>query len=258
MAINQNEIPILEFDDAKDAFINAPDLHKNIGKSRCCVVTYFYEAVQKKLAEGLLTQVAAMPSSISPDVPVYEMMMDGKPVNLCLGYLGSAGAAMTLEELIALGMDKFIVCGGAGVLVPDIAVGHLVVPTAAVRDDGASYQYAPPSRAINANERAVHVIADTLRSENIPFIDGKTWTTDAIYRETRDRIALRVAEGCLTVEMEAAAYFAVSQFRGVTLGQILYGGDDLSGDVWDSRSWSNRRDVRENLIDLSARCCLRL
>jgi uridine phosphorylase len=87
---------------------------------------------------------------------------------------------------------------------------------------------------------------------------GKTWTTDAPYRETPARIAARRSEGCIAVEMEAASLLAVAQFRGVVLGQVLYGGDDLSGGEWDDRSWQSRRDVREQLFWLAAEACLGL
>jgi purine-nucleoside phosphorylase len=97
-------------------------------------------------------------------------------------------------------------------------------------------------------------IERVLNRERIPFIKAKTWTTDAIFRETEAKIAKRVSEGCVTVEMEAAAFFAVSKFRNVLLGQILYGGDDLSGIEWDKRSWSRREMIRTNLVDL----CLKI
>ena len=87
---------------------------------------------------------------------------------------------------------------------------------------------------------------------------GKTWTTDAPYRETPNEIAQRRREGCLTVEMESAALMAVAQYRDVTLGQVLYGGDDLSGAEWDNRDWQTRHAVRENLFWLCAEACLAL
>jgi hypothetical protein len=59
--------------------------------------------------------------------------------------------------------------------------------------------------------------------------------------------------------MEAAAFFAVAKFRGVTLGQILYGGDDVSGTgKWDHRGWHKQYQVRERLFWLSAEACLEL
>jgi nucleoside phosphorylase len=93
----------------------------------------------------------------------------------------------------------------------------------------------------------------------VPYVTGKTWTTDAVYRETPAKIARRKAEGCITVEMEAATFFAVAQFRGVPFGQILYGGDDLSGDLWDQRDWiKGQVSTREKLLWLAAEACLSL
>lgn len=56
--------------------------------------------------------------------------------------------------------------------------------------------------------------------------------------------------------MEAAAFFAVAQFRGVVLAQLLYGGDDVSGDEWDSRHSEERASVRERVFWLAAEACL--
>jgi hypothetical protein len=51
--------------------------------------------------------------------------------------------------------------------------------------------------------------------------------------------------------MEAAAIFAVAEFRGITAGQLLYAADDLSADEWDHREWSSQTGVRERLFDLA-------
>ena len=122
----------------------------------------------------------------------------------------------------------------------------MVVPTAAIRDEGTSYHYlaaAGPS-PVGAGGRGDP--CDAAR-HGVPHVTGTTWTTDALYRETRDKVARRVAEGCLTVEMEAAAFFAVAAFRGVAFGQLLYAGDDLSGDGWDQRGWDAHAEGRELL-----------
>ncbi|MFN7035493.1 MAG: purine-nucleoside phosphorylase, partial [Bellilinea sp.] len=87
---------------------------------------------------------------------------------------------------------------------------------------------------------------------------AKTWTTDGIYRETVARRAKRLAEGCQVVEMEAAAFFAVAQFRGVTFGQLVYGGDLVVPEGWDSRHWHKRADDRERIFWLAVQACLRL
>jgi uridine phosphorylase len=155
-------------------------------------------------------------------------------------------------------MRRFIACGGAGVLHREIVAGHVVVPTSAVRDEGTSYHYLPPAREVSPTPAAVEAIEAALGAAGVDYLTGKTWTTDAIYRETPGKIARRRDEGCLTVEMEAAAFFAVAQFRGVQFGQILYGGDDVSGQEWDSRHWQKRTSTREKLFWLAAEAALRL
>jgi uridine phosphorylase len=163
-----------------------------------------------------------------------------------------------LEATIAFGCRKFIVCGGCGVLARDIAVGNLVVVSGAVRDEGTSYHYLPPGHQVDAHPAGVTAIQKALTQRGLHYLTGKTWTTDAPYRETPSKIAARLAEGCLTVEMEAAALMAAAQFRGVVLGQVLYGGDDLSGDTWDNRAWTSRTHVRESLFWLAVEACLEL
>jgi uridine phosphorylase len=132
------------------------------------------------------------------------------------------------------------------------------VVSGAIRDEGVSYHYLPPDREVTANESGVNALVNTLNNQGIPCRVGKTWTTDAPYRETLNKIARRRGEGCLTVEMESAALMAVAQFRNVVFGQALYGGDDLSGIEWDNRSWQSRSDIRESLFWLCADACLTL
>lgn len=123
---------------------------------------------------------------------------------------------------------------------------------------GPSYHYLGPAHEVSASPEGVAAIERVLQSRDIPYIVSKTWTTDAPYRETAEKVRTRKAEGCLTVEMEAAAFFAVAQFRGVTLAQMLYGGDDVSGGEWDSRGWDSRTEVRENVFWLAVEACLQL
>ena len=157
-----------------------------------------------------------------------------------------------------MGCRKYIACGSCGVLRKEIAVGHLIIPTAAVRDEGTSYHYVAPAREIAANQRVVKIIEATLAGRNIPYIKAKTWTTDAFYRETPLKIQRRKNEGCVTVEMEAASYMAVSQYNNVEFGQILYAGDNLGGDKWDHRDYNSRTEVRELVLRAALDACLKM
>jgi uridine phosphorylase len=221
------------------------------------VITFFREVLENMEKNGL-TRVVKYLNCETMDVPLYEMETLGKKVHLFLGYVGAAGSAAFLEELIACGFSKFIVCGGAGVLRKDIAVGHLVIPVSAVRDEGVSYHYLPPAREVECHPEVIAKIEAELTRCGVDHIKAKTWTTDSFYRETEKKVELRRSEGCVTVEMEAAAFFAVAKFRNVKLGQILYGGDDLSAVTWDGRNWHDRTEIRKNLVELGIRVCLSL
>jgi uridine phosphorylase len=165
--------------------------------------------------------------------------------------VGAPLAAGFLEELIALGGRRFVACGGAGVIDPRVGAGHVVVPTSAVRDEGTSFHYLPASRTVDTDPAMVARLCAVLTRHGIAHDTGRTWTTDAIYRETPGKVALRRREGCLTVEMEHAALVAVARFRGVAFGQYLYGGDDVTGPVWDGRDWQANTPRREALFHLA-------
>jgi uridine phosphorylase len=252
--MRKEEYPILEFDDTRVAKIEPSLSHKKTDGYEYCVITFFREVLESMEKEGRIKVVKYL-NCETLDIPIYEMEYMGKKIHLFQGYLGAAGSAAFLEELIALGFNKFIVCGGAGVLRKDVAVGHLVIPVSAVRDEGVSYHYLAPAREIECNPEVVAKIEEDFNKHKIAYIKARTWTTDAFYRETEKKVELRKLEGCVTVEMEAAAFFAVAKFRNVKLGQILYGGDDLSGVDWDSRKWHNRADIRKNLVEISIRIC---
>ena len=250
----KNKYPILEYDPSRRAVLEPSEVKANRGKLPLhCVLCFFREVVGKLRGKHrILTRLGSEMGMI----PVYGMKQGGRTLAVMQAPVGASLSASILDELIALGSRKFIVVGGAGVLDRSITFGHVVVPTAAIRDEGTSYHYMLPGREVAPGLRAVSAIKRVLRKNGIPFVTGKTWTTDAPYRETRAKVRMRRAEGCITVEMEASALFAVARFRGVDLGQILYGGDDVSGDKWDKRKWGDRHSVRERLFYLAVQSCL--
>ena len=150
-----------------------------------------------------------------------------------------------------------IACGSCGVLDGSLPMGHVIVPTEAIRDEGTSYHYLAPGTPALPNSACLTAIETTLQRHHVPYQKTKTWTTDAFFRETRGKIKHRREQGCGCVEMEAAAFFAVASFRGIRLGQMLYGGDDVSGDSWDNRNWIDGAwSTRERLLQLAVEACL--
>ena len=163
-----------------------------------------------------------------------------------------------LEEVIEGGCTTIVACGGCGALADDLALGHVVVVSSALRDEGTSFHYLPPSRTVAADPEVVRHLEAFLERRGVPYTTGMTWTTDAFYRETRAKVSRRREEGCITVEMEASALIALARFRGIRLGQLLYAGDSLAGQDWDHRGWVKAHDVREQLFWLAADAAVEL
>ena len=255
--MQRDDAPILEFDPSPTAVIEPTEHIDPTDIPHHAVLCFFQDVIAKAVDEFDSREIDEVRSEIGL-VPVYELNVEGSRLALVHPGVGAPLAAAFLEELIARGVTRVIACGGAGVLVPEIALGHVIVPTAAIRDEGTSYHYLAPSREVQPSPEAVAAIIATLERHGIPHVTGKTWTTDALYRETREKAARHVAEGCLTVEMEAAAFFAVARFRGITFGQLLYAGDDLSGDVWNARGWDHHETGRQQLFRLATEAVLRL
>jgi uridine phosphorylase len=250
--------PILEYDPDPHAVLEpAQNIHHLDAMPRRAVLCFFQEVITALIQQGKLMALHSLKSEMGHH-PIFELSYRGSRLAVFHPGVGAPLAAGFLEELIALGCEKFIACGGAGVLDSSLAVGHILVPTAAIRDEGTSYHYLPPGREVQANPAAIEAIEATLTEHKVPYLKTKTWTTDAFYRETAGRIQQRKADGCLTVEMEAAAFFAVARFRSVSLGQILYGGDDVGSEQWDSRDWETHTPLREKLFWLAVEACLRL
>ena len=256
--MNEDSYPILQYSDERQAIIEPAEHIRPLEGMPCHgVITFFQDVIDHFVEQGLAEELTALPSEMGVH-RIYVHEFQGQPIALIHPGVGAPLAAAILEETIALGCRNFIACGGAGVLDRTIAVGHLLVPISAVRDEGTSYHYLPPGREVEPTPQAVTAIERVLARHRIDYLLAKTWTTDGVYRETRARTALRRSEGCLAVEMEAAALFAVARFRNVKIGQILYGGDNLDSEAWDNRGWQSRWSISEKLVELAAEACLEL
>lgn len=249
--------PLLEFDPDRTAFIEPGAVRRPADVPTACVLTWFHDATAR-LVERLGGVQVVENRWEDGAHPLFEVQLEGQRVGIAPMPIAGAAAGSMVEELIAFGCRSFVACGGAGSLRPDITPGHLVVVTSALRDEGLSHHYLPPGRVVESDAGSVALLEETLTDHGVPFVSGRTWTTDAFFRETPRKIAARREEGCITVEMEAASIAAVAQFRGAPLAQLLYGGDDLSGATWDHRSWTSRHAVRDNMLVLALDAVLRI
>ncbi len=252
------DLPLLEDDLDSPGFIEPRSTGHGTDMPSRVVFCFFVEMIDKIAARDDARLVETRMWAHGPH-RVLEIVHRGERLAVVHAGVGAPLAGGLLEEVIALGGREFVAVGGAGALVPGLVMGHAVIVESAVRDEGTSFHYAAPSRVIEADPRLVACVVATLTDAGVPFVTGRTWTTDAPYREARTRVARRVdVDGCITVEMEASALLAVAAYRGARLVSLLYAGDSLAGDDWDHRGWHSAFDVREGLFWLAADAALRL
>jgi len=147
--------------------------------------------------------------------------------------VGAPGAVILVEEMIACGMEALVVAGSAGSLQPHLPIGSIVVPTEAIREEGTSHHYAPAGEVALASPTVVDAVSAALDERGVAFSTGRQWTTDAVYREHREKIARYRAEGVLAVDMELSALYTLARFRGIACGAVLAISDELHGDAWE-------------------------
>lgn len=146
--------------------------------------------------------------------------------------VGAPAAAVMLEELIAWGVKDFVSIGLAGSLKEDLPPGSLVVCDRAFRDEGTSHHYIEGNAFIGPDPALTGRLEAALQAARLPYTKGPTWTTDAIYRETPLEVRYFREQGALVVEMEAAALFAVAQYRGAHLASCFSVSDTLAYLEW--------------------------
>ena len=219
--------------DALSQPIITPDMIFGEKRRLCktCIVTFSQVILENVLESFEYTQLARI-NACNGSTPIYGLRDGERTIAVYLSPPGSAVAATDIIEASWLtGAEHFIVFGSAGSLDRAATEGKLVVPTAAYRDEGMSYHYAPAAPYIEMP--GAQTVAEVFDRLGVPYVRGRTWTTDAIYRETRARMLQRREEGCVCVEMEAAGAQAVCSHYGFHLYYFLMTGDVLDLPAWD-------------------------
>jgi uridine phosphorylase len=147
-------------------------------------------------------------------------------------FIGAPYAGMLLETLIVRGARRIVFLGWCGALSPDLKIGDLVVPTAAIVDEGTSAHYPPADSQTAPSPLIVAAVDEALANAETQARQALIWTTDAAFRETRERVTAYQRRGAVAVDMETSALFAVAAFRQVEIGAVLIVSDSLAGDRW--------------------------
>ena len=247
------QLALTEFDDEDIAVLEPSALIRGERAPEAVVICFFREVVDELIAAGA-ERIDRTGMLHGFEVSLLVRWGD---IGVLFPGVGAPLAVAAIEETIARGARRFVAVGGAGALLPDLVLGHAVVVDGAVRDEGTSFHYLPEGREVEADPAGVALLQQVLDARDIPYVTGKAWSTDGLYRETPARVARRRDEGCAVVEMEASAFIAVARHRKLKMAHLLYAGDSLAGDEWDHRGW-HEASVRRDLFEAAADAVLRL
>lgn len=225
-----------EFDMNKIAVINPSDIVSKKENFPEVAIACYSKILFDKIVDKCEGKLIGELSNTVGKKNIYEIEYNGKSIVIFNIGAGAPMAATDIEDIHEMGAQKFIVFGNCGVLDKTIEDCSIIIPTEAIRDEGTSYHYMAPTRLVKVNEKYREEFIKLLQEMNYSYTEGTTWTTDAFYRETRDKVERRKNEGAKVVEMEASAIQAVCNFRGIDLLTFFYAGDNLDIPNWDKRS----------------------
>lgn len=188
-----------------------------------------------EMLEGLVERTGAR-SVPFPGSLLYRLYQtlgpSGRMVTLAGPFFGAPHAVMGMEKLIALGCTRFWFLGWCGSLQPDLVVGDVVLPAAAISEEGTSSHYPIDGRFPASDPDLNRQLALLLHREGIVFRKGDIWTTDAPYRETPTRVKGFRSRGVLAVDMEGSALMTVAAFRSVPISGLMVVSDELGHLKW--------------------------
>ncbi|PSP79433.1 hypothetical protein BRC88_08805 [Halobacteriales archaeon QS_4_69_225] len=161
------------------------------------------------------------------------------PVTGTVGYVpvhesgvGAPVTATITENVIAAGAEVIVMLGGCAALQTEIAPDAAILPTDTIRDEGVSYHYIPGNEPVTATQPLVDSLEKSLSTAGFDTVQGTTWTTSAMYRETLPEIEHYQQNGVVSLDMESAAIWAVCQYRGVDAATVQHIGDYLTAEEW--------------------------
>ena len=144
---------------------------------------------------------------------LWETERDDLRIGIVGRAVGAPFAVLVAEQLFASGCELLVSVTSAGQVAPNLQPPCFILIDRALRGDGTSANYVPPSPFIDADPDIIERASRGVTRLAFPTLRGATWTTDAPFRETRTALAAAAAAGVLAVEMEAAALYAFGQAR---------------------------------------------
>ncbi len=247
---------IHSYDVKTESFVKLKDFYeKNEYVTDTCLIVFSYKVYAYLLKTYVCKKISEI-RACNGHIDIMLLEYKNKKIAFYLTQIGSTMCAQgMIEAAWLIGAHHFILAGSCGSLDEAKTKERYVIPTSAYRDEGMSYHYAPASDNIEIKNKKI--VEDFFKENHIPYICGKTWTTDAFLRETKGLVQKRREEGCIVVEMEAAGVQATADFYGLDVYYFLESGDSFSE---ESYSVGNLKEANHhfNKVELQLELALKL
>lgn len=174
---------------------------------------------------------------------------------LCGGFIGGPQAVMLLEVLAAKGARNFWFCGLCGALSAAMPVGSLFVAGNAFSDEGVAKHYSPKN-VFAATETLLQHLIDKLAAAEKDYIVGRMASIDALFRETKSKIAYYCGQGCQAIDMETAALYAAAAFHDLNICGLYAVSDVFNDESWQAGFKSHELKVaRTTMTEIMKEVC---
>jgi len=225
--------------DSSDAYFNPSDFRAYLARRLGKPESYLF--IPSEVLFTYDRRIFGAATSVATASPVDWYIYSGRPftrrlakreVAVVHALIGASAAAMNLEELIAYGAKKVFEVGVSGSIDTRLKPGDIVVLEGAISDEGTSKHYYRDKDTFKPSARLTKELKTALRSKRIRYATGRAWTTDAPYRETKEKVAAQLARGARVVNMESSAIFAIASYRGIETASVQVISDIVS-ETWE-------------------------
>lgn len=254
MAVDYNS-PILNHPVHESSAFTAQNLMEDVRRARhvpaggippVCFLEFDGDLTDWLVREGIATPYDAWACF---HTTMFALELEGIQCGLIARTIGAPYAVLIAEQLHAAGAKLIVGLTSAGRVSPDLPLPCLLVVTGAIRDEGTSYHYLPPSREVSCPASIVPLFVEHLHTTGWPVRSGKVWTTDAPYRGTQTQLQSWARENVLAVEMQASALFAFGTASGAAVAEVAVVSNavDHSGQQFDTGSQEDGLKILKSL-----------
>lgn len=157
--------------------------------------------------------------------------------------MGSPATAIYLEALARTRTKIVFRVGSGGGLQTYIKLDDLVIPYAAIRSEGTTLSYAPPTYPALADIDLLDVARKTCKELGYTHHIGIVVTTDAIFQEDINYVRRWNELGVLATDMETSTLYVVGLRKGLRVLSILFISDNplLQTRFYDAAAHDERK-----------------